>query len=64
MVVVVLSIAGDQVPLMPLVDVVGSVNVPPSQIAGIGSNTGSTFGLTVTVIVVGLAHSVASGVNV
>ena len=43
-VVVVLSIAGDQVPLMPLVEVPGSVKVAPSQIAGIGSNSGSTIG--------------------
>ena len=56
--------AGDQVPLMPFVEVVGRVNVPPSQIAAIGSNVGSTFGFTSTVIVVGLAHSVASGVKV
>ena len=57
-------IAGDHVPLIPLVEVVGSVNVPPSHIVGIGSNVGSTFGFTSTVIVVVFAHSVASGVNV
>jgi hypothetical protein len=60
----VLSIAGDHVPLMPLVDVAGSVNVPPSHIGSIGSNVGITLGLTVTVIVVGSAHSSPSGVNV
>jgi hypothetical protein len=34
-VVVVLFMAGDQVPMMPLLDVVGKVKVPPEQIGGI-----------------------------
>ena len=34
-VVAVLLIAGDQVPVTPLLDVVGSVNVPPLHIAAI-----------------------------
>ena len=41
-VVVVLLIDGDQVPVIPLVDVAGNVNVPPLQIAGICVNTGVT----------------------
>jgi hypothetical protein len=30
-----LFIVGDQVPVMPLLDVVGKVKVPPEQIGGI-----------------------------
>ena len=41
---------GDQVPVIPLVEVPGSVGaVAPSQNAGMGSKSGVTFGLTVMV---------------
>jgi ATP-dependent protease HslVU (ClpYQ) peptidase subunit len=63
-VVVVLSIAGDHVPLILLFDGVGNVNEPPEQIAGIGSNVGVVPGVTVTVSVAVVAHCPASGVNV
>ena len=43
--------AGDQVPLMPFVEDVGSVGkVLPAQIAGIVENAGVIFGVTVTTI--------------
>ena len=55
-VVAVLSNAGDQLPVMPLVDVVGNaVNVSPEHIGDTGSNVGVVGVLiaivTVTVIV-------------
>ena len=56
-VVAVLFNAGLQVPLMPLVDVVGSAaKAPPEQIAATGVKVGVTFGLTVIVNVVVVAH--------
>ena len=61
--VAVLLMAGDHVPSIPLVDVVGKLNVPPSQIAGIGSNSGTTLSLIVISITVGIPHGL-SGVNV
>jgi hypothetical protein len=63
-VVAVLFIAGDHVPVIPLVEVVGSVNVPPTQIAAIGVNVGVVDGLTVTLNVTVVAHCPAAGVNV
>src|SRR3954469_7372533 len=49
-VVVVLSKAGDQVPLMTLFDVVGNaVSVAPAQIGATALNVGAMFGLTVIV---------------
>jgi len=60
-----LTTAGDQVPVMPFVDVNGRTGATaPEQIAGTGSKVGVTFGLTVIVIVVVVAHSPAVGVNV
>ena len=56
---------GDHVPVIPLFDVVGSaVSVAPLQIAVTGLNVGVTFGLTVIVNVVVVAHCPAVGVNV
>ena len=64
-VVAVLSNAGDQVPVIPLFDVVGNgVNAAPEQIAATGVNVGVTFALTVIVSVVVVAHCPAVGVNV
>ena len=56
---------GDHVPLIPLFDVVGNGdNVAPEQIAVTGVKVGVTFGLTVIVNVVVVAHWPAVGVNV
>ena len=49
--------AGAQLPVIPLVDVVGNAaKVPPEQIATTGLNVGVTFALTVIVNVVVVAH--------
>jgi hypothetical protein len=64
-VVAVLSSAGAHVPVMPLLDVVGSGGkVAPEQIGAIALNVGVTFGLTVIVKVAVVAHCPAVGVNV
>jgi len=64
-VVAVLSNAGDQVPVIPLLDVVGNgANTAPEQIAATGVKVGVTFALTVIVSVVVVAHCPAVGVNV
>ena len=55
--VVVLSRAGAHTPVIPLLEIVGkAVNAVPEQIAATGSNVGVTFGLTVMVSVVVVAH--------
>ena len=60
-----LSKAGDQLPVMPLVDVVGKADkVPPEQIGATALNAGVIFGLTVIVKVVVVAHWPAVGVKV
>ena len=60
-----LSKAGDQVPVIPLLEVVGNaVSVAPEQIGATAVNVGVMFGLTVIVNVVVVAHSPAVGVNV
>ncbi len=51
-----MSIAGDQVPVYPLFDVVGKVNDPPEQIGAICVNVGVTGAPTFTVMVVVVAH--------
>jgi hypothetical protein len=64
-VVAVLSKAGDQVPVMPLVEVVGKVDkAAPEQIGATALNVGVMFGLTVIVNVVVVAHCPAVGVKV
>ena len=63
--VVVLSKAGDQVPVIPLVEVVGKADkVAPEQIGATALNVGVIFGLTVIVNVVVVAHCPAVGVKV
>ena len=53
----VLSNAGDHVPVILFREVVGNaVKVPPAHIATTGLNVGVTFGLTVIVNVVDVAH--------
>ena len=64
-VVAVLSNAGDHEPVMPFVEVVGSgASVAPEQIGVTAVNVGVTFGLTVIVKVVVVAHCPAVGVKV
>ena len=61
----VLFSAGDQLPFIPLFEVVGSpLSVAPLQIAATELKVGVTFGLTVIVNVAVLAHCPAVGVNV
>ena len=61
----VLFSAGDQVPVMPSLEVSGNaVNVPPEQIGATAANVGVTFGVTVMINVVGVAHCPAVGVKV
>lgn len=49
--------AGDHVPVIPFVDVVGNgANVDPIQIAATGANVGTSFGFTVIVVVAVVAH--------
>ena len=63
--VVLLTVAGDQAPVIPFVEVVGSVGAAaPEQIGATAAKVGDTFGLTVTVKVVFVAHWPADGVNV
>ena len=60
-----LSVAGLHVPVMPLIEVVGKTGaVSPEQIGSMGSNAGTTFGLTVTFRVAVVAHWPGFGVNV
>jgi hypothetical protein len=61
----VLLSAGAQVPLIPLVDVVGNgVSASPEQIAATAAKVGVISGFTVIVSVVVIAHCPAVGVNV
>jgi hypothetical protein len=64
-VVVLSTVDGLQVPVIPLFDVVGNTGaVDPEQNAAIGVNVGVILGLTVTVNVVVVAQSPAVGVKV
>ena len=57
--------AGDQTPLIPLLEVVGSADkLAPEQITATVVNVGVTFELTVITIVVEVAHCPAFGVKV
>ena len=61
------TVAGLHVPLIPLVDVAGNAGTtPPSQIVNVvpNINDGVTFGVMVTVNVAVVAHWLAAGVNV
>jgi hypothetical protein len=65
MVVAVLSKAGAHEPVIPLLEVVGNgAKVAPEHIGATAENVGVTFGLTVIVNVVVVAHCPAVGVNV
>jgi len=62
---VVLSKAGDQVPVIPLLEVVGKgVNVAPEQIGVTAVNAGVVLVFTVIVKVAVVAHCPGSGVKV
>jgi hypothetical protein len=63
-VVAVLFTAGDHVPVILLLEVVGRVNDPPLQIGATCVNVGVMFGFTVTLIVVVVAQAPAAGVKV
>lgn len=64
-VVVALFKAGDQLPVIPLISVVGNaLRAPPAQIGATGANSGVAFGKTLTVIVAVVAHCPVEGVNV
>ena len=57
--------AGAHVPVIPLLELVGNGdNVAPEHIGASAVNVGVTFGLTVIVIVVVVAHCPALGVKV
>ena len=57
MVVELLFNAGDHVPVIPLIDVVGKADkLPPLHIEATDEKVGLTFGVTVIVIVVVVAH--------
>ena len=57
--------AGAHVPVMPLLEVVGSADkVAPEHIGATAVNVGVTLGLTVIVNVAVVAHCPAVGVNV
>ena len=60
-----MSSAGDQVPVMPLVEVVGKADkVAPEHIGATALKVGVMLGLTTIVNVVVVAHCPAVGVNV
>ena len=62
---VLLTVAGDHVPVIPFVDVVGNVGATePEQKGATGAKVGVTLGFIVTVNVVAVAHCPASGVKV
>jgi hypothetical protein len=64
-VVVLLTVAGLQVPVIPLVEVVGKTGAAaPLHIAAIAAKVGVTVGFTVTDKVVVVAHNPGVGVNV
>ena len=63
--VAVLLTAGDHVPVIPLLEVVGRTGaVDPLHIAAGDVNVGTACGITVTVSVAVVAHCPVAGVNV
>lgn len=64
-VVVVLFSGGSQVPVIPLVEVVGNGSrLSPAHMGAMAVKTGTTIGLTIIVIVVVKAHNPVVGVKV
>jgi hypothetical protein len=63
--VAILFKAGVHVPVIPLLDVVGSADkVTPEQIGATAVNVGMMFGLTIIVKVTVVAHCPGSGMKV
>ena len=63
--VVLLTVAGFHVPVMPFVDVVGKTgDALPEHIGATAANVGVVCGVTVTINVLVVAHCPAEGVNV
>jgi hypothetical protein len=63
--IVLLTIAGFQVPVIPFVEVVGKTGAAaPLHIGAIVANVGVTIGFTVTVIVGDVAHWPVAGTKV
>ena len=58
------SNVGDQLPVVPLIEVVGSVISVPAQLSCICIKSGLTSCVMTTVMSVDVAHSPASGVKV
>ena len=56
--------AGDQLPSIPLIEVVGRLIIVPEHSGPIELNVGVVTGFTVMVKVVGVAHCPALGVKV
>ena len=57
--------AGDQLPVIPLSEVVGNaVSVPPVHMGATAANVGTVLGSTTIVIVSVVAHTLAVGVNI
>lgn len=56
--------AGDQVPVIPSLELVGKEKEPPEQIGSTCVKVGVTLGFTVTVIGAVVAHWPAAGVKV
>jgi hypothetical protein len=63
---VLLTVAGDHVPVIPLVDVNGNTGATvPEQIGAMAAKVGVTFGITVmSSVVTAVAHCPAAGVKV
>lgn len=62
---VLLTVAGDHVPVNPLLEVPGKLGAAvPEQNAAMAVNVGVAGGPTTTVIVTGVAHCPAEGVKV
>ena len=64
-VVVLSTVAGDHVPVMPLVEVVGKIGaILPIQIAGIAVNVGIVLKVTVIILLKILAQLLLFGVKI
>jgi hypothetical protein len=63
-VVIILLIAGDQIPVIPLLEIIGKgANVAPEQIGATVVNIGRIFGLTIMVRLTGTEHCPVVGVK-
>jgi hypothetical protein len=55
---------GDQLPVIPLIDVVGKVKLAPEQMVPIGVKIGAVFGFTTIVKLAVVLQEPEDGVNV